>query len=121
VGRSYLFQRNPLARKTEQVDLTEYGDTQMLTEREVRNPQTGEVIQRYLAAPPQAIDPDDNPTYLGDRLIPRGEEHEDADGRITQVMERLDDNGKTLGTYEFTWERTGERQTTMTRSRRIFS
>lgn len=121
MGKTFYFRRNPLAANAEKVEMEEFGETQMLRERVVTDPVTGQEIGRRLAAAPQALDPEDNMTYKGDRLIPRGEEHQESDGTITQIVERVDGTGRTVGTYEMTWERTGERQMTHTRSRRIFS
>jgi hypothetical protein len=122
LSRSFLFRRNPLAHgeKLEKVEMEEFGHEQGRVHRKVLAAD-GQVVQEWDAYKGgSALDPDDNMTLHGDRLVPRGQEFT-RDGLIVQTVERLDDHGEYKGTYELEWEQTGEFQRTHRQTRRIFT
>lgn len=121
MGRTFYFGRNPLAKgltELEKVETTDFGVDPTMVERRVLNAD-GSVVQAWKSqAGGAALDPEDNPTYKGDRLILRGEERA-SNGEIIQTYERVDDHGKYKGTIETTWEQTNEFQRTHTKTRHI--
>jgi hypothetical protein len=123
MSRTFFFSRNPLAKemtKLEKVETSDFGEDPTMVERRVLNPD-GSVVQAWKSqAGGAALDPEDNPTYKGDRLILRGEER-DRSGNIVQTYERIDEHGEYQGTIETTWEQTNEFQRTHTKTRHIRS